>query len=66
TAEELVMPLAATVTTVGAAAKPLAEKPNKTTSKAARKIEISTKIPPGKTTSYIKQNQCESRLENVV
>jgi flagellar basal body rod protein FlgC len=45
TTDELVIPLAGWVLAAGAAAKPVAEKPSKNKSKAARTIEISTIAP---------------------
>jgi flagellar basal body rod protein FlgC len=45
TTDELVIPLAGCVLAAGAAAKPVAEKPSKNKTKAARTIEISTIAP---------------------
>jgi hypothetical protein len=47
TADELVIPEAATVVTTGAAASPLVEMPNNTTNKATRKKDMDTYRPPG-------------------
>jgi hypothetical protein len=65
TTEELVMPVAAWVLANGAAASPVAEKPNKSTNKAARKMEINTLRPLGKSKTQIKQKHHSGRIKTV-